>query len=279
MPDAPTSPGENARVLPEPFVRVPQEQLDSPLRRERRLFAEKPLAAVLTPTTSTVFRLGLEDLAEGNEAIELGMATFIDRPLGLGKAALAPDQTPLFAHEVFSPALGNRRLDQLAGMAHDFRIALPASWPRSRADFERGAAAIQGVPIHQCASLGRPVAALGDAQRVSDDFVVVRTLPSSLRTLRELFDWSSLCRRFVLDDLWNSERLRCVRVVWGGSGSAMTLQDDTSCRVLFEADPSQGFRSRGGVELPVAGLRIWEVRDDRGERYDLRGELVYVLIV
>src|SRR5205085_766792 len=36
VPDAPTSPGENARVLPEPYGRVPDEQLLQPHRRSRR---------------------------------------------------------------------------------------------------------------------------------------------------------------------------------------------------------------------------------------------------
>jgi hypothetical protein len=38
VPDAPTSPGENARVLPEPFQRVPEEQLVQLTRRKRILY-------------------------------------------------------------------------------------------------------------------------------------------------------------------------------------------------------------------------------------------------
>src|SRR5262249_21322709 len=41
VPDAPTSPGENARVLPCP--RVPEEQLVTPATRSRRLYAGDPL--------------------------------------------------------------------------------------------------------------------------------------------------------------------------------------------------------------------------------------------
>jgi hypothetical protein len=48
-------------------------------------------------------------------------------------------------------------------------------------------------------------------------------------------------------------------------------------RVLFEADPANGFRCRGGVELPIAGLRIWQVIDDSGVTHDLRNEDVHVL--
>src|SRR5262249_19220596 len=39
VPDAPTSLGEAARVLPEPFVRVPQEQIFEAATRTRELFA------------------------------------------------------------------------------------------------------------------------------------------------------------------------------------------------------------------------------------------------
>jgi len=41
VPDSPTSPGENARVLPAPHGRVPTEQLLQPHRRQRRLFTDR----------------------------------------------------------------------------------------------------------------------------------------------------------------------------------------------------------------------------------------------
>src|SRR5262249_25790696 len=42
VPDTPTSPGENMRILPPPHVRVPEEQIYYPHRRTRRLYDGDP---------------------------------------------------------------------------------------------------------------------------------------------------------------------------------------------------------------------------------------------
>src|SRR5207249_2747834 len=43
VPDAPTSPGENSRILPPPYERVPEEQILDPAKRTKRLFEGQPL--------------------------------------------------------------------------------------------------------------------------------------------------------------------------------------------------------------------------------------------
>ena len=50
VPDAPTSMGENARVLPREFARVPEEQILQAARRSRRLFEGRPLTDILSET-------------------------------------------------------------------------------------------------------------------------------------------------------------------------------------------------------------------------------------
>ena len=278
VPDAPTSPGENTRVLPAPFVRVPEEQLVNPPRRERRLFDHDSLLAAWTPTTKKVLRQSLEDMNILSELVELGTATFIDRPLGFGKERLEPDQTPLLAHEAYSQAVARRRMDLLADMARAVGVALPSRWGNGRQLLDQEAPLVEGLGIAWCTSLGRPVATLADARRVSEDFQVMRLLPSSVQLLRASFDWDALDRRFPLKQLWQHPRLKCVRAAGPGDYSVMTIWDDSweDLRLKFESDPSQGYRSRGGVELPVAGLRIWMVRDDDAGEHDLRGENVYV---
>ena len=47
VPDLPTSPGENNRVLPPSHPRVPEEQILQPSRRTRRLYADDPLPSHL----------------------------------------------------------------------------------------------------------------------------------------------------------------------------------------------------------------------------------------
>jgi hypothetical protein len=286
VPDTPTSPGENARLLPAPFRRVPDDQLENPLRRTRRLFARDPLAKLWTKTTKPILQQCLQDLADAADCVDLGKAIFIDRPLGFGKTPLEPDQTPLIAHEAYSHAIASQRIDALADLATETGVSIPDAWRNWRNSFVQDSSLVVGLPIQQCASLGRPVAALADAQRVSEDFVVVRTLRGSVQRLRALFDWESLNRRFRLEILWQSPRIQCLRVQSGNQGTVMAICDGCSWlypqaelarRVLFESDPSGGFRSRSGVELPRAGLRIWMVRDDDGQTHDLRGEGFNVL--
>lgn len=279
VPDAPTSPGENQRVLPAPYTRVPEEQLANPLRRERRLFADDPLVRLVTPSVKEILRRCLEDLCDIRAMMDLGRALFIDRPLGFGKTALEPDQTPLLAHDAYSQAIAARRLEILADTARDLGVELPLAWPSRRALEQAGL--MEGTPISQCALLGRPVAALTDAQRASSDFVVLVTLPGSVRRLQELFRWERLEQRFGVGNFWHANTgLLVLRLPAARSGSVMVLREASSRdgrpRLIFEADPSRGFRSRGGVELPVAGLRIWLVRDDRAQEHDLRGEVVHV---
>jgi hypothetical protein len=139
------------------------------------------------------------------------------------------------------------------------------------------------LPIDWCAAPGRPVAALADARTVSADFEVVRTLDAGIRALKEFFDWDSLNDRCPVANLWQSRRLQCFRrgsdqrnclAIW--DEAVFDLENLGAPRILFESDPSVGYRSRGGVELPVAGLRIWQVRDDTGRIHDLRTETVMV---
>ena len=69
---------------------------------------------------------------------ELGVAIFIDRPLGGLKAPGEPDLSPLLAHEAFSRSLAERALGELArepllGLSADdvtrCRAVLAGPWP------------------------------------------------------------------------------------------------------------------------------------------------------
>ena len=275
VPDAPTSPGENTRALPAPFVRVPEEQILNPSRRTRRLFADAPLAARLSECARGVFAQSLADLHDDAELAELGMAVFIDRPLGRGKDATAPDQTPLLAHEAFSATFARRRLEELRLFADE--LAIPAPQPLTelmqRLEVQPP---VTGLALDLIGDLGRPVAALTDARRASGDFVVTRTLglrhgaDVSQGDLFQIFDWTDVWRNFELETLRQTLRW-IVRLKLGANPGVMALVDGGGVpRLLFESDPSEGYGCRGGVEFPRAGLRIWHVRDDAGRLHDLR---------
>src|SRR5262245_27016653 len=113
VPDVPTSPGENVRVLPAPHVRVPEEQILDPARRRRRLYDYDPLDSHLGENAKRCLLRSIEDLQHGDELRELGMATFLDRPFGGGKQATEPDETLLLSYQAFSRTIARRRLELL----------------------------------------------------------------------------------------------------------------------------------------------------------------------
>ena len=114
VPDLPTSPGENRRVLPPSHPRVPEEQITQPARRSRQLYGGDPLLARLGPQALAVLRQSFNDLEHADEWRELGLAVFLDRPLGIGKAANEPDGTLLLSAEAFSASIARERLHALA---------------------------------------------------------------------------------------------------------------------------------------------------------------------
>lgn len=113
VPDVPTSPGDQMRVLPERFVRVPEAQFMDVTARSKHLFAEHPTADLLTPATQKILRSSVADLQLRAELEELGKALFLDRPLGIGKPPGAVDRTPLVSYIAVSRQLIRDRLELL----------------------------------------------------------------------------------------------------------------------------------------------------------------------
>src|SRR5262249_6970238 len=114
VPHEPTSPGENLRVLPRPHVRVPDSQIANPAERTKRLYEDDPLDRYLGEQARLVLLQSLADLQQSEELRELGMATFLDRPFGVGKSPGEPDGTILLSYQAFSRTIARQRLDLLA---------------------------------------------------------------------------------------------------------------------------------------------------------------------
>ncbi|HYV38950.1 MAG TPA: hypothetical protein VE988_24915 [Gemmataceae bacterium] len=170
VPDAPTSPGENMRVLPPPHVRVPEEQILNYGKRKKRLYAADPLSNHVGEHSRAIMQQSGRDLRQETELSELGMAIFVDRPL--------PDPSPLLAHEGFSRSLAERALKELA------RDPIPGL---SAEDTSQCLALLAQAPIPRgiaatsfAADPGR-VVSLADTTKASPDFVILRTLPASVR--------------------------------------------------------------------------------------------------
>jgi hypothetical protein len=247
VPDAPTSPGENVRVISSEQCRVPEEQLLHPHRRHRRLFADSPFPAWLDSMVAPVFVQSLQDLGNPAERIELGIGLFIDRPLGYSKLPGEPDYTPLLAHEAFSRSIARQRLKELATLAQELSLDLPADFFAS-VEHALDQTPVRGVPAERLAEPARPTTSLSDVRRVADDFVIVRTMPGGLGEMLGCFA------------LPPGPKPRVVAMIESARGPVLGFFDE-EYRLVMEAvvDTSAGFVRRAGIELPVAGLRVLSV--------------------
>ncbi len=258
VPDVPTSPGENARVLPASHPRVPEEQLTQTLRRRRQLYADEPLTRLLGENARRALRLSVFDLNHAEERSELGLGVFIDRPLGYAKATGETDQTPLLAHEAFSPSIARRRAKALRDLCDELELTVEVP----------GGLEVEqiGIPHRDLAECPRPAAALADVRKVADDFVIVRTLPGGLTVFTEQIDWQPLLERYRLAFL-RTGIIRFVLQTRDMKGAAFLAVYDGRLRRRLElrVDDSRGFSIRAGVELPMAGLRVVRLWEDAVE--------------
>ncbi len=259
VPDLPTSPGENMRVLPASHPRVPEEQLTQPTSRTKCLFSGDPLTSLMAPNAEAVLRQSIADLSHPDELRELGMALFLDRPLGIGKSAMEPNATLLTSCEAFSQSIAQERLRFL-------RQSLCLLTPEDYDAWQRALCAdaqLQGLKLDAIAGPLCPgVISLSDARRAAPDFLFLRTTTSTLRQLFDQYDFAPLMKRFRLALLEPMANLLLARTNRG----MLVLHDAAHRpRLEMEVDTSRGFRRRGGREVSVAGLRVLRVWEDAGE--------------
>jgi hypothetical protein len=290
VPDVPTSQGENIRVLPEPHARVPQEQILEPQRRARQLYANDPLESYRDETTTTLLERSIADLQHPLELRELGMALFLDRPLGAGKAPVEPDTTPLLSYEAFSRTVAERRVAQLAD-----RLGLLSSPGAKTVRGRLAELTIRGIPLDQIRSRPRPgTVSLADARLVAGDFLFLRTTFQSLESFWLTFlpyqlvqfrgtQLSSFIR--VLKAVYEPRgpHFRTIQLLLrdvGASGTRVKLtgyDDEMRPWLELDYDPSPGYISRAGIEFPADGLhvlRVWDQQEYDGpsQEFDLRTE-------
>jgi hypothetical protein len=234
VPDAPTSPGENQRVLPPPHVRVPEDQILNTLKRRRILHEGDPLPGYLGPQGAEVFRQSIAELSEPTELRELGVALFLDRPLGLAKMPGEPDRTVLLSHRAFSRSLARRRL-RLLVESEPLEAALESL-------------EVSGVPLSRIAARPRPGAvSLADARQVAEDFVVMRTTQATVEDLLRQYNFGEF------DEL---KRERGLLIVPCTDGVLTIFDAQMQPRLTLTPDASQGYRTRAGCEMLRAGLLL-----------------------
>jgi hypothetical protein len=256
IPDEPTSPGENLRVLPPPHLRVPDEQIHNPAERKRRLYDGDSLDAYLGEQTRVVLRQSIEDLQDAGELRELGMATFLDHLFGNGKQPMESDGTPLLSYSAFSRTIAQQRLRQLVsgiGLVSD-------RTKQERFQRELDAIYVPGFPVREIPGLERPaIISLADVQRVADDFVLLQTCQA--RGIRQKIARS--VRRFSLRFLWSREPILLLRGTSPGvERESIAIYDERfRLRLVLEFDSSKGYVKWRGTEFPASSLqvvRVWE---------------------
>jgi hypothetical protein len=258
VPDVPTSPGENNRVLPPSHPRVPEEQILQPTRRSRRLYANDPLTKYLGESATEALRQSVADLNNPSERRELGLALFLDRPLGEGRAPGEPDATPLLSCQAYSRAIAEQRLRDLAReeVLTDGVRGLPE------------APAVAGLPLDAIGTTPRPgVVSLADARQASPDFVFLRTTAASLQDLLDLFDFTPMAASCDIGFLTVQRRALVAR---SAKGTGIVVYDEQfRPRLELEVAIEQGYATRAGCEFPGGGLRLVRAWDEGGAEVTL----------
>jgi hypothetical protein len=246
VPDQPTSPGENSRVLPASHPRVPEEQILNTMQRKRLLYADDPLPALLGPAAQAVLRLSYADLTHAEERRELGLGLFIDRPFGEGKHPAELDATLLLSSLAYSRAIAEDRLRRLAR-----ELVSASGAPESRG--YDGLLDFAGLPVDAIGEAAHPgVVTLADARRASADFVFLHTTRSSVDALLEMFDFTALADRCDVDYLLKGQPVLVARRK--GAPGVCIYDSGWQVRLELVVPAGDGFLSRAGVEYPAKGL-------------------------
>jgi hypothetical protein len=246
VPDRPTSPGENTRVLPPEHPRVAEEQILQPASRRRQLYEGAPLH--LGSHAKALLQQSFADLVHLEERRELGAALFIDRPLAEGKHPAEPDETPLLASVAFSRSVA---LERLRSLAMDLGMADNSPEVEAvRAELE-----FSGLPLEAIGPAAKPGSVtLADAARAAEDFVFLWTTRSGVEALLRQFDFTSLADRLDLAFLQRGDHVLVAR---SPQGTGLRIYDAAfRPRLELQVSLAQGYVSRGGEEYPAAGLQV-----------------------
>ncbi len=253
VPDAPTSMGENARVLPAPFVRMPEEQILERGKRRRQLYDGESTQSLLKDHARGVLAVAVDELDDPRELRELGLAHYLDRPLGMLHGPGEVDRTPLLAYEAYSRQIARGRLAALKS----------AGWidPPRREALQSAIDVLSqpGVAVRDLTPGERPgVVSIADARKAAPDFVLLRTTRGSLDELLASYDLSALraVSPPLADWLLHDPSVLVVQQFAGETPSPPVLQAYAHGVLQLElgfprAEPESVYRQHLAVELPV----------------------------
>ena len=240
-------------MLPEGFGGVPREQILHPGKRRKRLFAGDPSSHLLTASARRVLEQGIADLDWPLELRELGMALYLDRPLGIFKEPGAVDRTPLLSYEAFSRKIAEGRLQALRGSG----LVSEESQLEGLRQKLRERTPVRGLPVSGLGGAAqRGTVALEDAQIAAADFVFLRTTRQSLKQFFSHYEFDSLaaCAPGPTNWLLSAQRVLLIR-----TGRAPVPDTVGSFLVAFD-DRMQPRMEFGLGQLDAAQVRYVEAR-------------------
>ncbi|WP_145255681.1 hypothetical protein [Planctomycetes bacterium Pan216] len=256
VPDEPSSPGENLRVLPQPWQRIPEEQFLYRDERSRELFVDVAAEELLSEFGWHLLRSSVRDLRDRVELRELGTGLFLDRPLGVFKRPAEIDRTVLLSYVTFSRTIAKERLDRLSEWGlipmdrelEELKVMLEDSY------FERG------VSVADYPNESRPgVVCLEDASKAAPDVRFLKTTRSSLDDFLGQYDLSALDEvdHAIAERLRTDDHILLIRPPNASPDVALLRAYDREGNCLMEFGVAR--RADGEVALTeVAGIEYIE---------------------
>jgi hypothetical protein len=246
------------RVLPPPHVRVPEEQFLYPHTRTKRLYDGDPLDKHLSEQAKSALQESINDLRDAEELRELGMAIFLDRPFGGGKAPTEPDGTLLFSYMAFSRSIASNRIRFLA--ADLGLIADRAEEENFQQTLDNMDA--RGIPVKEIGKFARRgIVSLADALTAAEDFVVICNTTKSWSDFQLHYLSDPALKQFSMSVLGFGQSMLLLRDAPSANGQESVAIYDSKHRkrIELEFDLRKGYLRHRGNEFPASPLRLHRI--------------------
>ena len=245
-----------------PSPACPQEQITETHQRRKTLYAGESLESLLGPAAE-LLHASIADLIADGELLELGTATFLDRPLGIVKEPGEVDRTPLVSHRASSaarlPSVGCKSCTAAGWSSAAEHAALLSSADEAQ---------VVGVPVVSLAVAERPgVVSLADASRSPP---ILWSFAARAAKRLSTYEWP--VEKLPWPEFSSAgepcERTVLVHHAPPNAEPTLRLYDSRGRLRLelgFELQPGGDVRfvERAGLELParLRALRSWEYVD------------------